>query len=572
MLPYPLDISIKAKNYKCFADEPQGFESIHPINLIIGRNNSGKSALIDLVKYLISPYDLSIYGHKRNIPEVFFTTKLTIENIRSTFDSTISIQALGGSIFDYASMNYLNHDITVKLPFENDSHGRNFVGLDKNNLLPELDPYERQHQFKKTLTRNLGNPLNGRLFRKISAERDIAPEGENSTLQLTANGTGATNIIQTWINQHDKDSTLIEQTFLEKLNEIFEPDSKFKRILVQKIPNGAWEIYLEEENKGFIPLSNSGSGLKTIILVLLNTIVLPELESSDLNRYVFAFEELENNLHPALLRRLLIYITKLQKNTGCCIFLTTHSSVTIDFFGKNEDAQIIHVLNDGSSATARQALEYNDSVDILNDLDVRASDILQSNGIIWVEGPSDKIYIKKWIDIWSGGLLEEGIHYQCLIYGSRLLSHLSAENPDETEGLISVLRANRNAIILMDSDKSNAEEEINDTKNRILAEMAKIHGMGWITAGREIENYLPVEPLRNFFNDNTLAGPKQFTKLPEYLEGKKLIKTADNFDKINFANKISLLLDKANLEKTLDLDEKMKEVCSRIKSWNGLQN
>ena len=33
---------------------------------------------------------------------------------------------------------------------------------------------------------------------------------------------------------------------------------------------------------------------------------------------------------------------------------------------------------------------------MLNDLDVRASDLLQSNGIIWVEGPSDRIYIKRW--------------------------------------------------------------------------------------------------------------------------------------------------------------------------------
>ena len=33
------DISVKISNYKCFAGEAQGFESIKPINLIIGKNN-----------------------------------------------------------------------------------------------------------------------------------------------------------------------------------------------------------------------------------------------------------------------------------------------------------------------------------------------------------------------------------------------------------------------------------------------------------------------------------------------------------------------------------------------------
>jgi len=42
------DISIKVKNYMCFGDAPQGFECIKPINILIGRNNSGKSALVTI--------------------------------------------------------------------------------------------------------------------------------------------------------------------------------------------------------------------------------------------------------------------------------------------------------------------------------------------------------------------------------------------------------------------------------------------------------------------------------------------------------------------------------------------
>lgn len=47
--------SIKIKNYKCFmADNGyQGFDDIKPINIIIGKNNSGESKLLEALRYII---------------------------------------------------------------------------------------------------------------------------------------------------------------------------------------------------------------------------------------------------------------------------------------------------------------------------------------------------------------------------------------------------------------------------------------------------------------------------------------------------------------------------------------
>jgi len=44
--------SVKFKGYRCFKNDWAGFEAIKPINVIIGRNNSGKSHLLDLVAAL----------------------------------------------------------------------------------------------------------------------------------------------------------------------------------------------------------------------------------------------------------------------------------------------------------------------------------------------------------------------------------------------------------------------------------------------------------------------------------------------------------------------------------------
>ena len=49
-------ISIKVKNYKCFVSDNdcQGFDNIKPINIIIGKNNSGKSKLLEVMKEIVT--------------------------------------------------------------------------------------------------------------------------------------------------------------------------------------------------------------------------------------------------------------------------------------------------------------------------------------------------------------------------------------------------------------------------------------------------------------------------------------------------------------------------------------
>lgn len=44
--------SIHFKGHSCFKNDWAGFDEIKPINVIIGRNNSGKSHLLDLVEAL----------------------------------------------------------------------------------------------------------------------------------------------------------------------------------------------------------------------------------------------------------------------------------------------------------------------------------------------------------------------------------------------------------------------------------------------------------------------------------------------------------------------------------------
>jgi hypothetical protein len=166
------------------------------------------------------------------------------------------------------------------------------------------------------------------------------------------------------------------------------------------------------------------------------------------------------------------------------------------------------VFHDGIQTQIKETVLRSERFAVCQDLGVRASDLLQSNAIIWVEGPSDRIYVRHWINAMDATLVE-GIHFSIMFYGGRLLSHLTADDPVVDE-FISLRALNRNLAIVMDSDKSSSRDTINDTKNRLDSELSAAPGISWITYGREIENYLDFDLLQQALKDvhkGTFGGP-----------------------------------------------------------------
>jgi predicted ATP-dependent endonuclease of OLD family len=113
-----------------------------------------------------------------------------------------------------------------------------------------------------------------------------------------------------------------------------------------------------------------------------------------------------------------------------------------------------------------------DTFNIFDDLGCKGSDILQANGIIWVEGPSDAIYIKKWLTMYSIENLSinftQGKHFEFVMFAGTLLDSISlimegedAEN--EFKKITSMLTLSRNSFIIIDSDLvQNADKKIYD--------------------------------------------------------------------------------------------------------------
>lgn len=206
----------------------------------------------------------------------------------------------------------------------------------------------------------------------------------------------------------------------------------------------------------------------------------------------------------------------------------------------------------------------------MDDLGVKASDLLQSNGIIWVEGPSDRLYINKWLEMLGFCELREGKDYQCVFYGGRLLSNLTLEDEND---LINLMNVNRNAIIILDSDKEKNNSKLNKTKKRIIEEADKNRILTWVTKGREIENYIPENLIKKYYNkEKSRQKFQQFQNIEDFIDKIKLGE-GKNFlrNKTEFARKILSIATPQDFKNMYDLDKMISKIESEILSWNYIE-
>ena len=164
-----------------------------------------------------------------------------------------------------------------------------------------------------------------------------------------------------------------------------------------------------------------------------------------------------------------------------------------------------------------------------------------------------------------------------MFYGGGLISHLTSSD-DALAEFIKLRDLNRNMAIVIDSDKDRADAPLKPHAQRLVDEMSEaIGGMVWITAGREIENYVDGERLQSALKElhpKLYLEPGKtgqfdhafyfFRKNPDDLNRRQTYKDGNKVGAASIVCKGEPDVD------VLDLREKLQELTRMIRRANGI--
>lgn len=404
--------NLKIRNFRAIENLELSFNK--GLNVLIGENNSGKTAIIDLLRLI---FDKGNYPHELYWKETDFRVDSTDEIKPIEFEIKFKI--------DNKNEKYWFNDLHIVKIDENNNvqdflelHGK-ITLINSNNSKKIKREFWGGKDFENKIPWEVWNSLNYTYLSPLrDVDRDLRPTNNNLLSKLFLNIADLkddeeykekmASIIkenfdnEEWIELLNEGKNKItthlkEMKFIDDFQDIdinfstFEYEDIVKKLILQ-LP-----IDLDDKtNKiNYFNLYQNGLGYNNLIYastIFGDIIQRKELLKQDYN--LLLIEEPEAHLHPQLESTFFRYLQKLDINNEFQIIVSSHSP-TITAKTKLDNVIVMKNINNTIYATSIKdtCLKNEDKIFLKKFLDVTKSQLFFSNGVILVEGISEALLL-----------------------------------------------------------------------------------------------------------------------------------------------------------------------------------
>ncbi|WP_139996316.1 AAA family ATPase [Paenibacillus paridis] len=464
----------KKYNFSSDAREDDRYISnLSKINIFVGSNNSGKSSLmrsmfiskeihfkparVDLVKTNKVIKDL-----KALIARMMIDFNIVdYDNIKSNIEKMVEISNFSNGVNAYGDF-YRMMDELINLKDQRvvtTTSGAFYRYEELNKSLNSVGG-----EYKQQMDSIFGEETQMYLFKKvyIPTLRGLRSFGDTEDPFLKRT-------IDDYFEQNDHWDVFTGLGLYSHLKRLLlggmrerEVVSKFQNFLSKNFFDGEEVVLIPSINSDVVhvkignekeqPIYKLGDGIQSIIII-----TFPVFEIMDKPALIF-IEEPELYLHPGMQRKLMETLSTFD---NLQFFITTHSNhfldITLDLqnisiykFAK----KLVTGYSDEREMEANFDIENvsNEDSSVLEMLGVKNSSVFLSNCTIWVEGITDRYYIRKYLELYHKSLnlpekdwFKEDYHYSFVEYSGNNITHWSFldDNEPEQEGTFRSMNADR---------------------------------------------------------------------------------------------------------------------------------
>jgi len=347
-------------------------------------------------------------------------------------------------------------------------------------------------------------------------------------------------------------------------------------------PNDVLYITFEEDEKKERAIHQLGDGLQTIICITYPVFKWVSERGGDKGKksLIALIEEPEMYLHPSMQRKL-VEVLMDPEFEKIQYYITTHSNHFLDLVNEYEYEGQISIFSVTEKGGTRHVRSENDLSDVVYDfLGARPSSLLLANKTIWVEGVTDRIYLRHALKLYeeknentAQKKMSENIDFAFIQYGGSNLEHYLKDGPEQADLKIESLSAHRNVFILADDDGTSTKAgSVTKKAKRYYKAKEALGDRFQKTHGREIENYIKPEVLRAVYKDDKkLDGLKHASyknkNLPAALKEKGVtLYIKSDASTPRFHNKVKFAEKVVECQKSWeDLSKSMQELISNLR-------